>query len=127
MVVAKLVHGKHASFVSDTEQAWKPSSEEKIELAKIGLGLSEALFNVDGDAEHIHKMIVEKFPVLESCGGCTFLRLVENSHNMVEIEGPDSGILIVPNVPSMFSPFQTHPKHVGSPKLPLDMVPLEIL
>ena len=38
----------------DTEQGWKPSSEEKIELAKMGLGLSEALFNVDGDAEHIH-------------------------------------------------------------------------
>ena len=78
----------------DTEQAWKPSSEEKIELAKMGLGLSEALFNVDGDADHIHKVILEKFPVLESCGGYTLLRLAENSHNMVEIEGPDSGMTV---------------------------------
>ena len=30
-------------------------------------------------------------PVLERCGGYTLLRLAENSHSMVEIEGPEAG------------------------------------
>ena len=60
----------------------------------MGLGLSEAVFNSDGDAEHIHQVLLEKFPVLESCGGYTLLRLAENSHSMVEIEGPDSGMTV---------------------------------
>ena len=60
----------------------------------MGLGLSEAVFNSNGDAEHIHHVVLEKFPVLESCGGYTLLRLAENSHSMVEIEGPDSGMTV---------------------------------
>lgn len=60
----------------------------------MGLGLSEVVFNVDGDAEHIHQVLLEKFPVLESCGGYSLLRLAENSHSMVEIEGPDSGLTV---------------------------------
>ena len=60
----------------------------------MGLGLSEAVFNCGGDAEHIHSVILQLFPVLESCGGYTLLRLAENSHTMVEIEGPDSGITV---------------------------------
>ncbi len=38
-----------------------------------------------------HDIIMQQFPVLETCGGYTLLRLAENSHKMVEIEGPDSG------------------------------------
>ena len=85
---------KDCICLRDKEQTWKPSSEEKIELARMGLGLSEAVFNSDGDAEHIHQVLLEKFPVLESCGGYTLLRLAENSHSMVEIEGPDSGMTV---------------------------------
>ena len=66
---------KDCICLRDKEQTWKPSSEEKIELARMGLGLSEAVFNSDGDAEHIHQVLLEKFPVLESCGGYTLLRL----------------------------------------------------
>ena len=43
---------------------------------------------------NISTVILEKFTVLESCGGYTLLRLAENSHNMVEIEGPDSGMTV---------------------------------
>ena len=60
----------------------------------MGLGLSQAVFNTDGDAEHIHDVLLKNFPVLESCGGYTLLRLAENSHSMVEIEGPDSGMTV---------------------------------
>lgn len=72
----------------------KPTPEEKIELAKMGLGLKAVEFNSDGDAEHIHKVILASFPVLDSCGGYALLRLAENSHSMVEIDGPDCGITV---------------------------------
>ena len=65
-----------------------------MELAKIGLGATEIIFNSDGDADHIHTMLLSKFPVLDSCGGYTLLRLGENSHNLVEIEGPISGLTV---------------------------------
>ena len=60
-----------------------------MDLAWMGLGLSELVFHNDGNAEHIHNIILDKFPVLESCGGYTLLRIRENSHSMVEIEGPE--------------------------------------
>ena len=82
---------KECICLRDKDQMWKPSSEEKIELARIGLGHSEVVFNSDGDAKHIHRILMEKFPVLERCGGYTLLRLAENSHSMVEIEGPEAG------------------------------------
>lgn len=85
---------KDCICLRNRQQSWKPSSEEKIELARMGLGLSAAEFSSDGDADHIHQIIMEKFPALEACGGYTLLRLAENSHNMVEIEGPDSGITV---------------------------------
>ena len=34
-----------------------------------------------------------KFPILESCGGYTLMRLAD-SHCLVEIEGPDSGMTV---------------------------------
>ena len=60
----------------------------------MGLGLKEVTFKNDGDGEHIHRTILNAFPVLDGCGGYTLLRLAENSHNMVEIEGPDSGLTV---------------------------------
>lgn len=60
----------------------------------MGLGLGEVIFNVDGNAEHIHHVIHGKFPVLEACGRYTLMHLAENSHCMVEIEGSESGITV---------------------------------
>ena len=37
----------------------KPAPEEKIELAKIGLGLKAIEFGSDGDREHIRKVILK--------------------------------------------------------------------
>ena len=46
------------------------------------------LFEVGGTAHHVHNVITQEYPVLESCGGYSLLRLAENSHNLVEIEDP---------------------------------------
>ena len=63
-------------------------------LARMGLGLSQAVFNMDGDAENIHNVLLKNFPVLESCEVYTLLHLAENSHSMVEIEGADSWMMV---------------------------------
>ena len=68
---------KDCICLCDKEQSLKPSSEEKIELAKMGLGLGEALFDGDGDAEQIHRVLLEKFPALEACGGIRFCVLLK--------------------------------------------------
>ena len=57
----------------------------------MGLGLKSLKFESDGNAQHVHDVIMQQFPVLETSGGYTLLRLAESSHTMVEIEGPDSG------------------------------------
>ena len=43
---------KDCICLRDKEETLKPSSEEKIELTKMGLGLSEVFFDTDGDAGH---------------------------------------------------------------------------
>jgi hypothetical protein len=79
---------KECVCLRDTQQNWRPSSEEKIELARMGLGLRDVVFRSDGDAEHIHQTLLGTFPILAECGGYSLLRLAENSHAMVEIDGP---------------------------------------
>ena len=44
--------------------------------------------------KHVHDVIMGMFPVLLSVDGYSLLRLAENSHSMVEIEGPDGGITV---------------------------------
>ena len=75
-------------------QTCKPSAAEKMELARIGLGLAELTFVYDGDAEHIHSVLVGQFPQLDTCGGYTLLRLNDNSHNLIEIEHPAKGMTV---------------------------------
>ena len=45
-------------------QEQKPSAVERMGLAKMGLGLAELTFDHDGDAEHIHSVLVGQFPQL---------------------------------------------------------------
>lgn len=80
---------KECIRLKDSEQEIKPSSEEKIKLAKIGLGLHELVFEANGNAEHVHNTILDKFPVLEYCGGYSLLQLAINSHNFIEIDSPE--------------------------------------
>ena len=58
----------------DKEQTWKPSSEEKIELARMGWGLSEAVLNSDGDAEHIHQVLLEYWSHVRAIHFCVLQR-----------------------------------------------------
>ena len=46
-------------------------------------GLKKLTFNADGDAQHVHNVIISSFSVLDSCGGYTLLRLKENSRKLV--------------------------------------------
>lgn len=50
---------KECIRLKDSEQEIKPSSEEKIKLAKIGLGLHELVFEANGNAEHVHNTILD--------------------------------------------------------------------
>lgn len=75
-------------------QTCKPTAEEKMELAKMGLGLAELTFDSNGDAEHIHAALTDQFPQLETCGGYSLLRLKDNSYDLVEIEYPAKGMTV---------------------------------
>ena len=54
--------------LKDSNQECSPSTEEKIELAQLNLGLRKLVFSAEGDAAHIH-VILEAFPILDECGG----------------------------------------------------------
>lgn len=65
-----------------------------MQLAKMGLGLKEVVFDSDGDADHVHDILMASCPVLRNCGGYTLLRLGGGSRSLVEIEGPETGITV---------------------------------
>ena len=65
-----------------------------MELARDGLGLAEVNFDHDGNASHIHKMLIETFCQLDLCGGYTLCRLNDDSHHLIEIEYPAKGLSI---------------------------------
>lgn len=91
---------KVATYTKETvcikfqDQTWLPSTEEQIELARYGLGLKKLVYEADGDAQHIHDIITSNFPVLDSGGGYTLMRLKENSRELVPIDGPDGGMTV---------------------------------
>ena len=74
------------------EQHKGPNMEEKMILAKAGLGLKELIFSNDGDALHIHYVITEAFKELEKAGGYTLLHLATNSTTLLAIEPPKGGM-----------------------------------
>ena len=53
----------------------------------MGLGLKVVSFNIDGDADHVHVVLLTAFPVLKKCGGYTLLRLGSGSRSMLKMEG----------------------------------------
>ena len=67
--------------LANCKQQLKPNPQEKIALAKIGLEIKCLLFNLEGNAHHVHDMIMKEWPILEKCGGYTLHRLAENSHS----------------------------------------------
>jgi hypothetical protein len=85
---------KEVICLKDCDQETSPSTEEKIELAQLNLGLRKLVFSAEGDANHIHDVICRSFPILEECGGYTLMRVSENSRDLVAIEGPDGGVTV---------------------------------
>ena len=86
-----LLWKKKSFCLADCQQTLKPTPQEKISLAKMGLETKCLVFSLEGNVHHVHSVIMKEWPVLENCGGYTLLRLAENSHSLVEIEPPLSG------------------------------------
>ena len=66
-------------------QTWILTTEDRIQLGRIGLGLKKLMFDVEGDAQHIHQVIIAAYPVLSECGGYSLMRLAENSRVLIRI------------------------------------------
>lgn len=63
----------------DSDHTWKPTPEDKMKLAKMGLGMKEIVFNSDGNADYVHDTLLAFYPVLRDCGGYTLLHLGSGS------------------------------------------------
>lgn len=85
---------KEVICLKDSEQSMSPTTEEKIELAQMNLGLRKLVFSAKGDSSHIHQVITDAFPILDECGGYTLMRVADNSRELVAIEGPDGGVTV---------------------------------
>ncbi len=77
-----------------TDQTKGPDCSEKIELAKLGLGMKVLSFNCDGDALHIHNVLMTTLKQLQGCGGYTLIILAPNSTDLIEIESPRGGMSV---------------------------------
>ena len=76
------------------DQTKGPDCTEKMELARIGLELKELSFDSDGDAIHIHSILLTAFKQLDACSGYTLLRLATNSTDLIEIQPPKGGMTV---------------------------------
>ena len=67
-----------------------------MELAKIGLGLKELSFDIDGDAIHTCTVVFLVFYAaqLDKCGGYTLLCLSTNSTDLLEIQPPTGDCVV---------------------------------
>ncbi len=83
---------KECACLMSHEQTWPPTTEERMELARVGLGLIQ--FGVEDSAAQIHEMFLSKYPPLEAAGGYSLLRCSDSSRILVEIETPEGGLTI---------------------------------
>ena len=65
-----------------------------MKLAQMGLGFQELKFELEGDSDHIHTIILQAYPALETCGGYSLLRLGSGSSSLVMIEPPRGGFTV---------------------------------
>lgn len=92
----RLSYWKKSTFcLANSQQTIKPTPQEKIRLAQMGLMTKCLVFEAEGKAQHVHDVIMKAYPVLENSGGYTILRLAENSYDLVEIEAPMDGLITV--------------------------------
>lgn len=85
---------KDAICLRFRKQLRGPDTEEKMALARMGLGLKELVFNLEGDAQHIHGVLLKAFPPLEQCGGYNLMRLASNSTDLITITSPKWGMTV---------------------------------
>ena len=74
-----------------TNQTRALDTEEKMTLAKLGLGLKELSFEMEGDSLHVHSVILSNFVDLEKCSGYRLMRLATNSTDLITIDTPREG------------------------------------
>ena len=63
-------------------------------MAEQGLGLKELLFNWEGDARHIHLVLIKSYPVLSTCGGHSMMRLASYSTDLLPIGALKDGVTV---------------------------------
>ena len=77
-----------------TDQHKAPDTEEKVKLAQMGLGFQELKFELECDSDHIHVVLLQAYPALETCGGYSLLRLGSGLSSLVTIEPPRGGFTV---------------------------------
>ena len=71
-----------------------PDTREKMVLAELGLGLKTLTFALNGDAAHIHQVLIQSYESLSACGGYTMMRLATNSTDLLSIGTPKTGMTV---------------------------------
>ena len=85
---------KKCSCLSSCSHLSMPTTEERMELVQMSLGLKELVFDVDGGPIQIRKLIMAEYPQLEAAGGYSLLCLSENSRELVVIETQGGGLTV---------------------------------
>lgn len=91
----KFLIGQKKLCLRYTDQTKPPDTEEKMKLTQMGLGFKEMKFDTDGDALHIHSVILGSYPELDFCGGYILMRLGSGSSELVTIEPPRGGLNVI--------------------------------
>ena len=86
---------KEAACLLYKHQVKPPTTEERIKLARVGLGAKELTFDSNGDAFHVHSVIMKHYPELEGCGGYSLMRLGSGSNELVNITPQKGGVMCV--------------------------------
>ena len=85
---------KEVACLRHTSTTRVPDTEEKMLMAKLGLGCKELTFDLEGDEAYLHAYLLAEFPVLEKTGGYSLFRPNTNSYDLIMIQAPQGGITI---------------------------------
>ena len=83
---------KLTTLLTSTQQDVCPNNVEKIKLASKRMANVELTFEIDGDVNHIHKIIMNTFPALQDCGDYSLL--VASGCSLIMIKPPESGYTV---------------------------------